>query len=209
MVPPAGLAVCWGLKEPSFAASPLLPALNQALPQERPLLEQMVGECHTAYGNEISFYWCFPFWVMAAQLQPQGIVVAGLRDFEVAGRIPQLIVLVDLPVQRSELKGLMSRYPGVPLVLLVAETPLERQTQHFSANLQCFAAVLSYNHLLRSRCSKLEIYNLEKRQELASVRFGLRDCMRMVMQKLNAVFIVSCGLAPLTPTKEGILLSVQ
>ena len=160
MVPPAGVAVCWGLKEPSFAASPLLPALNQALPQERPLLEQMVGECHTAYGNEISFYWCFPFWVLAAQPQPQGIVVAGLRDFEVAGRTPQLIVLVDLPVQRSELKGLMSRYPGVPLVLLVAETPLERQAQHCSANLHCFAAVLSYNRLLGSRCPQLQSCNL-------------------------------------------------
>ena len=56
---------------------------------------------------------------------------------------------------------------------------------------------------------KLEIYNLEKRQELASARFELRVFMHMVMQKLNAVFIVLCGLALLTPTKEGILLSVQ
>ena len=41
--------------------------------------------------------------------------------------------------------------------------------------------------------------------ELASARFELRVFMHMVMQKLNAVFIVSCGLALLTPTKEGIL----
>ena len=124
------MAICWGLKEPAYGAAPLLPALDQVLPQELAALEQQVSQCHAVHGSEISFYWCFPFWVLAAQLQSQGIAVAGLSDFEAAGRIPQLIVLVDLPLQRSGLQRLISRYPGVPLVLLVAETPLERQAQH-------------------------------------------------------------------------------
>ena len=127
---PEGVAICWGLKEPTYGASPLLPALDQVLPQELAALEHQVSEGHAVHGSEISFYWCFPFWVLAAQLQPQGISVAGLSDFEAAGRSPQLIVLVDLPLQRSGLQRLMSRYQGVPLVLLVAETPLERQAQH-------------------------------------------------------------------------------
>ena len=96
--------------------------LDQVLNQELAALEQQVSECHAVHGSEISFYWCFPFWVLAAQLQLQGIDLAGLSDFEAARRIPQLIVLVDLPMQRSSLHRLISR-SGVPLVLLVAETP--------------------------------------------------------------------------------------
>ena len=155
-----GVAVCWGLKEPAYGAAPLLPVLNQVLPQELAALEQQVSQGHAVHGSEISFYWCFPFWVLAAQLQSQGIAVAGLSDFEAAGRIPQLIVLVDLPLQRSGLQRLMSRYPGVPLVLLVAETPLERQAQHSGANLRSFAAVLSYSRSLGSRCPQLQRCNL-------------------------------------------------
>ena len=153
---PEGVAICWGLKEPAYGAAPLLPSLDQVLPQELAALEQQVSQCHAIHGSEISFYWCFPFWVLAAQLQPQGIAMAGLSDFEAAGRIPQLIVLVDLPLQRSGLQSLISRYPGVPLVLLVAETPLERQAQHCAANLRSFAAVLSYNRRLGSRCPQLQ-----------------------------------------------------
>ena len=157
---PAGVAICWGLKEPAYGEAPLLPALNQVLPQELSALEEQVSECHGVHGSEISFYWCFPFWVLAAQLQSQGIVVAGLRDFEAARHIPQLIVLVDLPPQRSDLKRLISRYPGVPLVLLVAETPLERQAQHCVVNLRSFAAVLSYNNRLGPLCPQLQSCNL-------------------------------------------------
>ena len=94
---PQGVAVCWGLKEDAYGAVPLLPALDQVLPQELAALEQQVSQCHAVHGTEISFYWCFPFWVLAAQLQSHGIAMAGLRDFEAAGRSPQLIVLVDLP----------------------------------------------------------------------------------------------------------------
>lgn len=157
---PQGVAICWGLKEPAYGGAPLLPALGQVLPQELVALEQQVTHCHAVHGSEISFYWCFPFWVLAVQLQSQGIAVAGLSDFEAAGRIPQLIVLVDLPLQRHGLQRLISRYPGVPLVLLVAETPLERQAQHFSANLHCFAAVLSYNDRLESCDLKVQHCNL-------------------------------------------------
>ena len=35
-----GVAVCWGLKEPAYGAAPLLPALDQVLPQELAALEQ-------------------------------------------------------------------------------------------------------------------------------------------------------------------------
>ncbi len=157
---PLEVAICWGLKEPAYGKSPLLPALHQVLPQELSALEQQASQCHSAHGSEISFYWCFPFWVLAAQLQLQGIAVAGLSDFEAVGRSPQLIVLVDLPLQRSELQRLTSRYPDVPFVLLVAETPLERQAQHCSANLHGFAAVLSYNRRLGSRCPQLQNCNL-------------------------------------------------
>ena len=74
---PGGVAICWGLKEPAYAASPLLPDLDQELPRERTSLEQMVEDCHSAHGSEISFYWCFPFWVLAAQLQKlEGVVMA-------------------------------------------------------------------------------------------------------------------------------------
>ena len=157
---PKGVAICWGLKEPAYGAAPLLPALDQVLPQELAALEQQVSQGHAVHGSEISFYWCFPFWVLAAQLQSQGIAMAGLRDFEAAGRSPQLIVLVDLPLQRSGLQRLISRYPGVPLVLLVAETPLERQAQHCGANLRSFAAVLSYNRRIGPRCPQLQRCNL-------------------------------------------------
>ena len=157
---PGGVAICWGLKEPAYAASPLLPDLNQELPRERTSLEQMAGDCHATNGSEISFYWCFPFWVLAAQLQLRGIALAGLSDFEAAGRSPGLIILVDLPLQRSALQQLSSRYPGVPLVLLVAETPLERQAQHCAANLHYFSAVLSYNGRLGSNCPQLQVFNL-------------------------------------------------
>ena len=157
---PEGVAICWGLKEPTYGAAPLLPALDQLFPQELAALEQQVSESHAVHGSEVSFYWCFPFWVLAAQLQCQGICVGGLSDFEAAGRIPQLIVLVDLPLQRSGLQRLISRYPGVPLVLLVAETPLERQAQHCGVNLRSFAAVLSYNRRLGSRCPQLQSCNL-------------------------------------------------
>ena len=155
-----GVAVCWGLKEPAYGAAPLLPSLNQVLAQDFGALEQQVSDCHAIEGSEISFYWCFPFWVLAAQLQLQGIVLAGLSEFESAGLSPQLIVLVDLPLKRSDLQRLISRYPGVPLVLLVAETPLERQAQHCGANLRCFDAVLSYNRRLGSGCPQLQICNL-------------------------------------------------
>ena len=57
---------------------------DQVLPQELAALEQQVSEGHAVHGSEISFYWCFPFWVLAAQLQSKGIVVAGFSDFEVA-----------------------------------------------------------------------------------------------------------------------------
>ena len=157
---PEGVAICWGLKEPAYGAAPLLPVLDQVLPQKLAVLEQQVSQRHAVYGSEISFYWCFPFWVLAAQLQSQGIAVAGLSDFEAAGRIPQLIVLVDLPLQSPGLQRLISRYPGVPLVLLVAETPLERQAQHCAANLRSFAAVLSYNRRLGSGCPQLQGCNL-------------------------------------------------
>ena len=157
---PEGVAICWGLKEPAYGAAPLLPALDQVLPQELAALEQQVSQCHAVHGSEISFYWCFPFWVLAAQLQSQRIAVAGLSDFEAAGRIPQLIVLVDLPLQRSGLQCLITRYPDVPLVLLVAETPLERQAQHCGVNLCSFAAVLSYNRRLGSCCPQLQSCNL-------------------------------------------------
>jgi len=157
---PEGVAICWGLKEPAYGAAPLLPALDQVLPQELSALEQRVSQCHAVHGSEISFYWCFPFWVLAAQLQSQGIAMAGLSDFEAAGCSPQLILLVDLPLQRSGLQRLISRYPGVPLVLLVAETPLERQAQHCAPNLRFFAAVLSYNRRLGARCPQLQDCNL-------------------------------------------------
>ena len=157
---PEGVAICWGLKEPAYGAAPLLPSLDQVLPQELAALEQQVSQCHAVHGSEISFYWCFPFWVLAAKLQSRGIAVAGLSDFEAARRIPQLIVLVDLPLQRSGLQRLISRYPGVPLVLLVAETPLERQAQHCGANLHYFSAVLSYNGRLGSSCPQLQVCNL-------------------------------------------------
>jgi hypothetical protein len=157
---PQGVAICWGLKEPAYGVAPLLPALGQFLPQELEALEQQVTHCHAVHGSEITFYWCFPFWVLAAKLQLQGIALAGLGDFEAVGRLPQLIVLVDLPSGRCELRRLTGRYPGVPVVLLVAETPLERQAQHFSANLHCFAAVLSYNVRLESRDPKVQHCNL-------------------------------------------------
>ena len=157
---PNGVAICWGLKEPAYGAAPLLPSLGQVLPQELAALEHQVSQCHAVHGSEISFYWCFPFWVLAGHLQLQGIALAGLSEFEVAGRSPQMIVLVDLPLQRSVLQSLIRRYPGVPLVLLVAETPLERQAQHCCINLRSFAAVLSYNRRLGSCCPPLQSCNL-------------------------------------------------
>ena len=80
--------------------------------------------------DETTFYWCFPFWVLASHLDQRGIQLAGLGDFEKSGRRPDLIVQVDLPIQRAELVELLSAYRGVPHVLMVAETPLERQAQH-------------------------------------------------------------------------------
>jgi len=157
---PHGVAICWGLKEPEYGSAPLLPALGQSLPQGQEDLERLVVDHHGALGSEISFYWCFPFWILAAHLQPQGIEVAGLKDFETAGCTPDLILLVDLPQQRSELQRLIGRYPGVTFVLLVGETPLERQAQHCSANLRCFSAVLSYNRRLGSSCPQLQSCNL-------------------------------------------------
>ena len=54
-----------GPEEPAYAASPLLLGLNQELPRERTSLEQMAGT--TPIMAEISFYWCFLFWVLAAR----------------------------------------------------------------------------------------------------------------------------------------------
>ena len=131
MAAPVGVAICWGLKEPAYGAAPLLPALDQVLPQELAALEQQVSQCHTVHGTEISFYWCFPFWVWRQSCSCRGYP----RWPRILKRldIPQLILLVDLPSRRCELKRLIARYPRVPVVLLVAETPLERQAQHCRA----------------------------------------------------------------------------
>ena len=74
------IAISWSLKESCYGEAPHLPAIDAVLPQDLCELEKHVQELHTAHGTEVSFYWCYPFWVLAAQLQSQGIVVAGLRD---------------------------------------------------------------------------------------------------------------------------------
>ena len=154
------IAISWSLKESCYSEAPHLPAIDAVLPQDRCELEKHVQELHTAHGTEVSFYWCYPFWVLAAQLQSQGIVVAGLRDFERQQLQPDCIVVVDLPLQRRSLRQLQQRYSAVPLVLLVAETPLERQAQHQQANLYQFDAVLTYNQHLASDFAGAVLCNL-------------------------------------------------
>ena len=155
-----GVAITWGLKERAYACSPLLPALDEELPSCGDALTTTVANCHALHGSEISFYWCFPFWALASRLQSRGIALAGLDEFQKAGRRPDLIVLVDLPLQRADLDDLFNLYPGVPFVLMVAETPLERQAQHQRFNLKAFAGVVSYNSLLVMQCSQGIIGNL-------------------------------------------------
>ncbi len=154
------IAVTWGLKEPAYSCSPLMPALGQFFPKELDDLREKVADAHASHGSEISFYWCFPFWALAANFVSQEILVAGLFDFERLGRKPDLILLVDLPQKRAELEKIQRRHPGVPVVLMVAETPLERQSQHHCINLKGFAAVVSYNQQLISHCSNGFLGNL-------------------------------------------------
>ena len=70
---PEGVAICWGLKEPAYGAAPLLPALDQVLPQELAALEQQVSQCHAVHGSEISFYWCFPSGCWRPSCSPRGL----------------------------------------------------------------------------------------------------------------------------------------
>tara|TARA_B100002052_G_scaffold241009_1_gene225389 strand:+ start:256 stop:1515 length:1260 start_codon:yes stop_codon:yes gene_type:complete len=154
------IAITWGLKEPAYASSPFLPDFDNQPFGNWEALSAFVADCHALHGTEISFYWCFPFWVLAAYLQPRGISVAGLAEFGQVGPQPDLIVLVDLPVRRSDFDEVVSRFPGVPVVLLVAETPLERQAQHHRANFEGFAAVMSYNSLLMKKIPQGIVSNL-------------------------------------------------
>ena len=41
---PEGVAICWGLKEPIYGAAPLLPALDQVVPEELAALEQQLRQ---------------------------------------------------------------------------------------------------------------------------------------------------------------------
>ena len=147
------IAVTWGLKEAAYSGSPLMPSLEETFPSQLSELMQVVAHAHSLHGSEISFYWCFPFWVLATHLLSREILISGLFDFERLGRRPNLIILVDLPQKRAELEKILNCHPGVPVVLMVAETPLERQAQHHRINLEGFAAVVSYNHQLMSQCS--------------------------------------------------------
>ena len=154
------IAVTWGLKEVAYSSSPLLPAFDEHFPSDWEPFQDAVADAHASNGSEISFYWCFPFWALAAHLWSRKIPVAGLVEFEQLGRRPDLIALVDLPKQRADLEGILRRFPGVPVVLMVAETPLERQAQHQRINVEGFAAVMSYNRRLVRHCSNGFIANL-------------------------------------------------
>ena len=154
------IAITWGLKEPSYSSSPFLPDWEEQSLGSWESLALLVSDCHALHGSEISFYWCFPFWVLAAHLQPRGIAVAGLAEFARVGLQPDLIFLVDLPVRRSDLNEMASRFPGVPVVLMVAETPLERQAQHQRVNVEGFAALMSYNSSLMKKCPQGIVSNL-------------------------------------------------
>ena len=176
---PEGVAIFWGLKEPAYGAAPLLPALDQVLPQELAALEQQVSQGHAVHGSEISFYWCFPFWVLAAQLQSQGIAMAGLSDFEAARRIPQLIVLVDLPLQRSGLQRLISRFKiteashrnalGLQLSRKHPEGETPIKTDFTAMNRMALA------HLLLKRCQLLGQHLIESREQRGGSIGGLLE----------------------------------
>lgn len=138
------VAIAWGQKESAYWSSPLLPALGQKLPSDLASLSDYVSAIHKNFGTEVSYYWCFPFWALASSLVGQDIQIAGLDDYELSGLQPDLIVLVDLPVQRQDYTSLTAKYPDIPTVLIVAETPLERHAQHYPVNLSHFSAVISY-----------------------------------------------------------------
>lgn len=139
------IAINWGLKEPNYSCSPYLPSLNEDLPHDLSLLEDIVACRHSYFGTETSFYWCFPFWCLAARLSQKNIALAGLTEFILSGLEPDLILQVDLPLQRKDFVRLCRKYPSVPKILLVAETPLERHAQHSNQNLSDFVSVLSYS----------------------------------------------------------------
>jgi len=142
------VAVAWGMKEESYNHPPFLPSIGCYIPTQRDELEKLVAAIHSQHGSEASFYWCFPFWVLAAQLQSLGASLGGISEFTSRSIAPDLIILVDLPVKKSDFHELLSTHKHVPIILLVAETPLERHAQHCIANLKQFAHILTYSRLL-------------------------------------------------------------
>lgn len=140
------IAISWGLKEPEYSRSPLLPALNEVFPSDIDSLEDYVAKRHSEYGSEISFYWCYPLWVLAFHLKSSNVIVAGLGDFESSSVLPNLILQIDLPLEAYKFHHLCSAYSALPKILLVAESPLERHAQNSKPNLLAFDIVLTYNH---------------------------------------------------------------
>ena len=141
----AQIAVYWGQKEKSYSSSPFLPGFTENFPYSSQELLNFVYRRHSQCGNEITFYWSYPFWVLANHFFHKDVVIAGLSDFEAAKRTPDLILLVDLPRSKSGLEALSSQYPNCPISLLTAETPLERQAQHHLPNLSSFNQVFTYS----------------------------------------------------------------
>ena len=144
----AQIAIYWGQKEKFYSSTPFLPGFTENFPYSPQELLNYVHSLHSQCGNEITFYWSYPFWVLANHLFQKDVVIAGLSDFEAVKRTPDLILLVDLPRSKSGLEALNSRYPNCPIWLLTAETPLERQAQHHLSNLSSFRQVFTYSRNL-------------------------------------------------------------
>jgi hypothetical protein len=128
-----------------FNSSPFLPALGAVLDRSS-VLQGLCAESHRTFGDEISYFWTAPFWRLAARLKEQlDLGLVGLDELADCGVCPSAIIVVDLPLRLRDLTSLKFSYPNVPLILVQAESPLERHNVFSRYNLSFFDAVIGYS----------------------------------------------------------------
>lgn len=139
------VALYWGQKQSSIQRAPLLPSpLSPPSSFDDACIQ--ASQSHRQSGDEVSFYWFSPFWTLAWYLSSNFKCRLGsLFDFQSLDLRPDVILVVDLPRQREDFERLRRAYPSTPFILLVAETPLERHSQHAQRNFEHFSAVVTYS----------------------------------------------------------------
>lgn len=116
---------------------------------------------HRQAGNEITYYWFYPFWTLAWFLSIQYDAKTGsLADWQRLGASPDIIIVIDLPRQKKVFDELRASYPRSSFILVIAETPLERHIQHDERNFRFFDAVITYDRSSKASYSSVYFYNL-------------------------------------------------